>query len=182
MINIRCRLAIFLKKQRKADRLPSYVFACMIKRPTNKKLFRSLLIAGGILLLSGVAVYVYNATLTHPDTADLKAEYSFEAISFIKEFENDQQAANKKFAEKIIAINGVVTATETADTTINIKMEDSTSGSYIIFAFQDGHLDEAKTINPGDKVTIKGSCSDGIYSEILGSYFISFKRSTISDN
>ena len=73
----------------------------------------------------------------------------------------------------------MVTESEAADTTINIKMADTATGSYLIFAFQQQYLQQAKTLKVGDKATIKGSCSDGIYSEILGTYFISFKRSTL---
>jgi hypothetical protein len=157
----------------------SNIFQRMLKHPKNKKILKwSAVIAGAILLL-GAAVYFYFATLTHDDTAKLKVDYTVEAIPFIKEFEKDYQAANKKYAEKIIAVKGVITATETADTTINVKMADTATGSYLIFAFQTGHLNEAKKIKAGDLVIIKGSCSDGVYSEILGTYFISFKRSTV---
>lgn len=160
----------------------SNIFQIMLKHPKNKKIFKwSAVIAGG-LLLSGGAVYFYFATLTHDDTAKLKVDYTVEAIPFIKEFEKDYQAANKKYAEKIISVRGLVTATEPADTTMNIKMTDTTTGSYLIFAFQDQHMAEAKKLKPGDQAVIKGSCSDGIYSEILGTYFVSFKRSTIEDN
>jgi hypothetical protein len=61
-------------------------------------------------------------------------------------------------------------------------MKDTTTGSYLIFAFQDKDMTEAKKLKPGDHIIIKGSCSDGIYSEILGTYFISFKRSTVENN
>ncbi len=151
----------------------------MLKHPKNKKIFKWFLIVGGLFLLCGAALYLYYATLTYEDTAMIKADFNVEAIPFIKEFEKDHKAANIKYAEKIIAVTGTVTATEPADTTINIKMADTTSGSYLIFAFQIQHLDEAKTLKPMDVVTIKGSCSDGIFSEILGAYFVSFKRSTL---
>lgn len=151
----------------------------MFKNPRNKKILKKLLFAGTTLLLIGGAVYFYFATLTHSDTSDIKPEFKVEAIPFIKEFEKDYKAANKKYAEKIIAVSGVVTATLQADTTINIEMKDTATGSYAIFAFQQQHMSDAKSLKPGDKVTIKGSCSDGIYSEILGTYFISFKRSVI---
>ena len=154
----------------------------MLKNPKNKKILKWLLITGGSLLLIGFAVYFYFANLSHDDTASLKADYTVEAIPFIKEFEKDYKAANKKYAEKIIAVKGVVTAIEPADTSMNIKMTDMTTGSYLIFAFQDQHMAEAKKLKPGDQAVIKGSCSDGIYSEILGTYFISFKRSTIENN
>jgi hypothetical protein len=151
----------------------------MLKSPKNKKVLKWLLISGGGLLLIGIAFYFYYATRTHEDTASLKVDYTVEAIPFIKEFENDYKAANKKYAEKIIAVKGRVTATELADTTMNVKMADTTTGSYIIFAFQDQHMPEAKRLKEGDEIVIKGSCSDGVFSEILGTYFISFKRSTI---
>jgi hypothetical protein len=151
----------------------------MLKNPKNKKKLKWLLIAGGSLLLIGLVVYFYFATLSHDDTASLKADYTVEAIPFIKEFEKDYKIANKKYAEKIIAVKGIVTTIELADTTVNIKMADTTTGSYLIFAFQDQHMAEAKRLKPGENVLIKGSCSDGIYSDILGTYFVSFKRSTV---
>ena len=153
----------------------------MLKNPKNKKVLKWLLIGGASLLLIGIVVYFYYATRTHEDTANLKVDFTVEAIPFIKEFENDYKSANKKYAEKIIAVKGVVTATEPADTTMNIKMSDTTTGSYLIFAFQSQDMAEAKKIKEGDNVVIKGSCSDGVYSEILGTYFISFKRSTIEN-
>ena len=151
----------------------------MLKTPRNKKILTWLLLAGSVLVLIGLVVYFYFATLTHGDTAKMKVDFSVDAIPFIKEFEKDYKAANKKYAEKIIAVKGIITSAEAADTTINIKMADTTTGSYLIFAFQDQHLNEAKALKAGDHVTIKGSCSDGVYSEILGTYFISFKRSTV---
>jgi hypothetical protein len=43
-------------------------------------------------------------------------------------------------------VKGIVTATEPADTTMNIKMSDTTTGSYLIFAFQEQHMAEAKKL------------------------------------
>src|SRR6187431_598533 len=109
----------------------------MLKSPKNKKVLRWSLITAGAILLIGAAVYFYYATLEHEDTASLKADYSVEALPFIKEFEKDYKAANKKYAEKIIAVKGIVTETEQpVDTTMNIKMTDTITGSYLIFAFQ----------------------------------------------
>lgn len=153
----------------------------MIKDPRKKRIVKWLLIGGGSLLVILAVVYFYFAGLTHDDTASLKVDYTVDAVPFIKEFEKDHQAANKKYAEKIIAVTGTVTATEAVDTTMNIKMADTTTGSYLIFAFQEQHMPQAKKVKEGDNVIIKGSCSDGVYSEILGTYFISFKRSTVID-
>ena len=63
---------------------------------------------------------------------------------------------------------------------MNIKFVDTTSGSYAIFAFQEQHIAETKTVKVGDSVSIKGSCSGGILSEILGTESITFKRCTLN--
>lgn len=133
-----------------------------------------------ILVLAGAAVAWYLFTDTFSDTAHRKVEFTVDAMDFIKEFEKDNKLANQKYTEKIIAVNGTVSEVESADTTTNIKMIDTESGSYIIFAFQQQHLADAKMLKTGDKVFIKGSCSGGTYSEILETELISFKRCAIN--
>ena len=151
----------------------------MVKNPRNKRVVKWLFISAGSLLGIALIVYVYFATLRHEDTASLTIDHTVDAIPFIKEFEKDYQAANKKYDEKIIAVKGIITATEQADTTMNIKMEDTTTGSYLIFAFQQQHMADAKRLKEGNSVVIKGVFSDGIYSDIKQAYFINFQRSTV---
>jgi hypothetical protein len=152
----------------------------MIPSKKRKPWIKRLLVGGALLLVVLGGIYWYVATETFSDTSDRKPVYEVEAISFIQEFVTNGQAANLKYTEKIVAVSGIISATEAADTTINIKMTDTTTGSYIIFAFQDQHLDDAKTLKAGDKVSIKGACSGGIHSDILGYYSISFKRSALN--
>ena len=83
-------------------------------------------------------------------------------------------------AGKIISVNGTVTSVEPTDSTVNIKLADTASGSYAIFNFQQKNLAETKTIKQGDKVTIKGYCSGGVYSDILEAEFISFTRCVLN--
>lgn len=145
---------------------------------TNRWIRRSLFAAALIIIAFG-GIYWYVATEQFADTADRKPAFSVEANSFLSEFEQDAKSANEKYTEKIVAVTGIVSEREMADTTVNIKMTDSTTGSYLIFAFQPQHLDDASNLKPGDKVTLKGACSGSVYSEILGIHFIAFKRSAI---
>ena len=140
------------------------------------------LLAGIVLLLlafAGIAWYIFTQKFT--DTAESKADYTMTATDFIKEFQQNGSLANKKYTEKIISVQGIVSEIETADTTINIKMADTVTGDYIIFAFQQQHLAEAKNLQKGELVSIKGSCSGGIYSEILETRYISFKRAALNN-
>lgn len=145
-----------------------------------KAKYKNILI--GILVVAvtlfAVAWYIFNDK--YADTIERKAAYTVNAMDFIKEFEKNDSLANRKYTEQIITVNGTVSEVQQVDTTANIKFIDTTSGSYIIFAFQQQHLAEAKQLKEGDKVSIKGSCSGGTYSEILGTEYISFKRCAIN--
>ena len=145
-----------------------------------KKSYKKLLIGiFGLVLIGGGTVW-YIFTEKFSDTAESKADYTVNAVDFLKEFQQNDSLANKKYTEKIITINGTVSEIEAAsDTTVNIKMADST-GNYIIFAFQPEHLAEAKTLKTGKHVSIKGSCSGGTYSDILETRYVSFKRAALN--
>jgi hypothetical protein len=149
-------------------------------RKTKRPWLKRLLIAGLVLVGIGAAIYWYIATEKFADTKDRKAAFTVNAIDFIREFEKNDSAANKKYADKIITVNGMVSEIEAADSTVNVKFIDTTSGSYAIFAFQEQYIAEAKTVKVGDSVSIKGSCSGGVLSEILGIEFITFKRCTLN--
>ncbi|WP_462254390.1 OB-fold protein [Ferruginibacter sp.] len=150
--------------------------------PVKKKTpwVKRILIGGFILLLAGAIAVWFIFTEKFSDTKERKAAFTVNAMDFIDEFEKNDSLANIKYAEKIITVNGRVSETEAADTTINIKMIDTATDAYIIFAFQQQHLNEAKSLKEGDSVSIKGSCSGGSYSEILETEFITFKRCAIN--
>lgn len=142
--------------------------------------YKKWMIAGFILLLAGGGFvwYIFNEKFT--DTEKIKADYTVNVSDFIREFQQDMKLANKKYSEKIIVVNGTVSKVEAAGTTVNIKMTDATSGAYVIFAFQQQHLTEAKQMKEGDKVSIKGSCSNGAFSNILETEYITFKRCAVN--
>jgi type II secretory pathway pseudopilin PulG len=131
-----------------------------------------------VVILAGL--YWYVATDKFSDTKARRADYTLNALDFIHEFQQDLKAANEKYTRKIVALEGRVSEVEAADTTLNIKFVDPVTSSYAIFAFQQQHLDETKGVKAGDSISIKGSCSGGIYSEIREATVINFQRSTLN--
>ena len=122
----------------------------------------------------------YIMSETFSSTTELKPDYTVNASELIHEFALNDSAANNKYREKIISVNGISTEVETkSDSTINIKFADST-GSYIIFSLDKDQYVNAKNIKTGDAVSLKGSCSGSVYSDILSTTAISFKRSTLN--
>ena len=147
------------------------------RRPWLKRILLSLL----VLAVMAGGVYWYVATEKFSDTKNRKSDYTVNALDFIKEFLENDSAANIKYTEKIVTVNGTISALEAPDTaTVNVKFIDPPTGSFIIFAFQDTHLGEGKGLKVGDVVSIKGSCSGGVYSEILDVTKIDFKRAALN--
>jgi hypothetical protein len=151
-----------------------------MQRAKSKPRYKYFLIGIIIILLTGVIIVWYIFTEKFIDTAEHQSDFTVNSMDFIKEFQLNDSAANKKYIEKIVTVNGTVSEIEVADTSVNIKFIDSTSGDYVIFAFQQQHLNDAKTLQEGKQASIKGSCSGGARSEILGIKYISFKRAALN--
>ena len=129
----------------------------------------------GFLLMEN---YIMGETFS--DTGGVKADYTVSAGDLIQEFMINDSTANKKYREKIISVNGAASDVEAkGDSTINIKLADST-GFYIVFSLGKEDYDKARYIKTGDTISLKGSCSGSVYSEILSTTSISFKRSTLN--
>ncbi len=137
---------------------------------------KRIFIIGALFLVIGVLVAWFIFTDTFDDTNKQKANIEINALDLIKQFETSDSSANKKFTEKIILVRGRVSETEIVDSIINIKMIDTTTNGTILFAFQQQNINDTKSLKVGDSIAIKGSCSGGVYSEILETEIINFKR------
>jgi tRNA_anti-like len=115
----------------------------------------------------------------HQSTDQVKTDYMLSADTLLKEFIANDTASNNKYREKMLEVNGLINATEiAADSTSTLKFADST-GSYAIFSIEKTELEKVKTIKTGDIVTVKGICSGSIFSEILGTTSVNFKRAVV---
>lgn len=130
------------------------------------------------IVLAGTA-YWYIMNEKFEDTATTESAYSVQAMELIDAFQSGDSAANATYSEKIVTVNGRISEVEAADTTVNIKFINEHTGSYLIFDFQATDVANAKVLQVGDSVSIKGSCSGSIYSQLRKAYMISFKRSTL---
>jgi tRNA_anti-like len=147
----------------------------------KKPWLKRILIVVMVLVVVLAGVYWYYATEKFSDTTDRESSYTVNALDLIHEFIENDSAANKKYTEKIITVNGRISELEAPDTsTVNVKFIDPATGSFAIFAFQDTHLAEGKNLKAGDSVSIKGSCSGGVYSAELELTKIDFKRAALN--
>ncbi|RYY53886.1 MAG: hypothetical protein EOO09_16420 [Chitinophagaceae bacterium] len=115
----------------------------------------------------------------YDSTSSQESAYTLSADQLINEFRTNDSLANARYREQIITVNGNISAIDfPTDTTATIKFADST-GSYAIFPFGKDVIAELKTYTASQPVSIKASCSGGVFSEILETEIITFKRSTL---
>ena len=145
----------------------------------KKKWLRWIFLAIVAMALAGGAIFYYVMTAEFADTTSEKPAYTISAMDLLTEFQQNDSAANKKYVEQILAVSGRVSEVEGVDTSATIKFVDSLTGSYLIFDFQSATSRQAAALQPGDSVTLKGSCSGSIYSRLRNAHMISFKRSVI---
>ncbi len=159
--------------------LSAFVFALTARQGALLK--KAFWILVGPVFAFGTYSYIKNQleNSTFSNTASSKAEYTVNAIDLIREFAGNDSAANKKYTDKILLVKGRVAELEPADSSLNVKFIDSLSGSYAIFDFQAGDVAGAKKLSVGDSVTVKASCSGGIFSRLRKATVITFKRSAL---
>lgn len=138
------------------------------------------IVAGPVIVLGVFAITEkYIMGETHSETFDVKADYTLGVNDLVNEFKSSDNSANNKYFEKVLQVNGQATAiTLLSDSSSTIRFGDSTS-SYAIFSLEKSELNEVVKIKPGDAVSLKGVCSGSIYSEILSTLSITFKRSIL---
>jgi len=142
-----------------------------------------------LLIIAATAWYIYKEyNRTHKDTASLKSDYSFQAGVFIKEFEDNEQAANKKYWDKVVEVYGTAKEINHDEKGIyTIALGDTVSMSSVRCSIDSIHSHEASVVIKGNNVTVKGICAGFNADALLGSDVVLVRcivdsKKTISNN
>ena len=151
-----------------------------MKLPFTRKIrLRIFWICLALGLAIGGGVFYYLVTEEFDDTKNIKASFSTEAHALINEFDSNDSLANVRYRDQIIDVRGRVTELETADSSANLKIVDSIGRSYLIFDFQQQDAFAVKSLQTGDSVLLRASCSGSIFSRLLNTRSIQFKRTSL---
>jgi hypothetical protein len=96
---------------------------------------------------------------THTDIRNSKPAMVLTAQNLINEFEEDEEAANIKYTEKVIQLDGIINDISITDgnSVLTIKKNDSGSGIICQMLTED-NLNTIK-LKKGQHVTVKGKCT-----------------------
>lgn len=127
---------------------------------------KSLLLAA-FVVAAIIAFVVWNQFLrTAPSMKRLSPEFEVNAVSFYEEFETDETAANTKYLNKIVEVEGEVEGlNHEGETKPQVSLR--TSGFGVVKCTLESSDSEAYAkLKTGDKVVIRGECI-GILLDLL---------------
>ncbi len=126
------------------------------------------LVLTGVAAAAAVYFLVYNKP--HPDYEKATPEYIVSAKALYFSFIDDEMAADRKFGNKVIAIDGQVAAVEQVDELVIVSFEfyeGFFGGEGVRCTMLDGHHAGALDLLPGEYVEIKGLCTGFTGSDVI---------------
>lgn len=135
----------------------------------SKRLRIILLIVAALILAGAYAGYrLYNKP--YADMNKAQADYTLSASDLLDDFTFDEAAANQKYYEKIVQVNGKIVAVEKGDQgRYTLVLYDTMSGIRCLLNDQASEKLDTSAIKPGIRVTIKGNYAgyDDLFSNVL---------------
>jgi hypothetical protein len=118
-----------------------------------------------ILVAVIAAVYLYN--LGHKSLENALPDYVVTATNLFAEYSADETAANKKYLDKILEVNGILLSTEmNIDSTYNVKLDSGDPIGAVICNLDASESPDVKSLEEGQNITIRGICS-GMLLDVL---------------
>ena len=119
---------------------------------------KKVLLSSLAIIILIIAWGVYNYRKPHTNVVAIKAAISLTAAELMKQYEQDEIAANKKFADKVLEVNGTVIAIEHSDSTANIQLASGEQMGNINCSFIFSKDAPIKLPAKNTNITIKGHC------------------------
>jgi hypothetical protein len=121
-------------------------------------------------LMIGIATATYawlEFNRTHADTAEIKASFSKDAIEFVKEFEENEESAGKKYTDQVIAVKGSIIKIERDDSTQKILLGERSALGGVLCEVDKRYKHQLDKLQPGQPVVVKGVCTGMLMDVIL---------------
>lgn len=92
-----------------------------------------------------------------PSLTEVKTDAHVGAIELIAAFEKDSASANKKYLGKILEVQGMIKAIDSASATI--ALGDTASTSSVRCSMDSAFVKTIAGLNQGSQITVKGACT-----------------------
>lgn len=117
------------------------------------------------LLGGGVGYYLWNKP--HVNMANAKTDIAIDATALFNEYNADENAANAKYFDKVIAVTGKVKEVTNDEGTVKVSLETGDANGFVVRCELSTTNAHPRTDFPvGETVTFKGACG-GLNFDVL---------------
>mgnify|MGYP006267989573 CR=1 FL=1 len=134
----------------------------------NKKKFSIVVI---VLLIAVGAMYAYCEYNRKPASmADVTSDFSVNTTNLLAAFEKDEAAANKKYLDKVLEVQGALKEVTADDKGFyTVVLGDDASLSSVRCSIDSLYSAHASSLKAGGLVKVKGVCTGFMKDELVGS-------------
>jgi len=111
-----------------------------------------------ILVLIAITFGICHVLKPHQNSAGESTAASFSASELYREFQNDENLANKKWVGKVIEVSGTVSSTNESNGYISIILKTAGDGG-INCSIAKADLGSDEKLKNGDSLIVKGKCT-----------------------
>ena len=129
---------------------------------------RKIILAIAILVIAGgvYAYYLYNKKTV--DTRTTSAEEAVAASQLVKEFNENESAADKKYVGKVVQVSGIVKEVKAdSASAVTVILDGGDPMAAVTCSFYDTEAEKLKALEPNEQVQIKGICIGKLMDVVL---------------
>lgn len=128
---------------------------------------RTILIIVAVIIVIGAGTGTYLWFKPHKNMQRAKADITMAATDLMSDFTNDENAANARYLDKVVAVRGKVREVNENNGVKTISLE--SGDDFGAIACELDNLSKQPDINfaPGDEVTLKGICAGKTIDVVL---------------
>jgi len=134
-------------------------------------------VAATVAVVGGIFAF-RESQRTHSDTATSSAEFDVDAVSLVRHFLEDEEAAKLKYTAghgQVLLVRGTVRAVESvSEQLVNVVLETGDPSTSVICEFQ--KADVPASFIPGGSIAIKGVCKDLNKDDLFGQTDVLLQR------
>lgn len=129
---------------------------------------KRILIIGAIVIVGGLGLAYALYNKPHQNIKKQDAAFTLAAGSFLGEFESDETAANSKYLDKVVQVEGIVEDFKVDDqgvTSVRLKAGDGFAG--VVCQLDERSEHERLEFKKGETVTFKGICTGMLMDVVM---------------
>lgn len=123
------------------------------------KKYKYVLIGLLIVLVAGVCYGLYEYMRKPAKAADLGADFALTADALQQEFETNEEAATKKYNDKVIEVSGTISDIMSNEKRTDISLETPDPMVAVTVQVLPEDNEKVKKYKTGDRVKLKGICT-----------------------